>query len=117
MSQVTTSISSASALFGDGLNSFLISLMPSESRGHSQEKESLAQLVALVRDLRSPDLTSPDFTSPDLGSLVAAACCCRAGFPLGTGTFSTSLFSETCCTCRCLAVKAAAMVERRSCSR
>ena len=56
------------ALLGDGLNSFLISLMPSESRGHSQEKESLAQLVALVRDL-----TSPDLTSPDLGSLVAAA--------------------------------------------
>ena len=37
------------ALLGELLNSFLMSLRPSERRGHSQEKELFAQLPALIR--------------------------------------------------------------------
>src|SRR4029079_18256297 len=86
-----------------GLNSLLSSLMLSESRGHSQENEFLAQFAALMR------------------------AACLTGLATGTGTFSNSdsgdpgcaVRSETCCTswvcgagggsgC-CLAISAAAM--------
>src|SRR5467141_3531119 len=88
------------ALLDGEPNSFLISLMPSEIRGQSQENEPFAQLVARMR-----------------GRASIGTACCFAGLATGTGTFSVSLFSETCCTCCCLAVNAAAIVLRRSLSR
>src|ERR1700730_1203233 len=88
------------ALACDAPNSFLISLMPSESRGHSQENESLAHCVAFARARKS-----------------LAAACCFTGLSRGTGTFSVSLLKAACCTCCCFAANAAAMVERRSWSR
>ena len=66
----------------DAPNSFLISLMPPESRGHSQENESLAHWAALARARKS-----------------LAAACCFTGLTRGTGTFSVSLLRAACCTC------------------
>ena len=93
------------------LKSFLMSLMLSESRGHSQEKESLAQLVALVRDLSVARPHSPSARSwrrPLLPCRISPGH--RDLFAFG---FQRGLLQHCCC----LAVKAAAMVERRSWSR
>src|SRR4051795_10041982 len=81
------------ALFGGGApNSFFKSSMLCDNRGHSQEKAFLAQFEALMR------------------------AACLTGLATGTGTFSVSVRSATCCTLccdscwrACLAVKAAAM--------
>src|SRR5258707_13599005 len=88
------------ALLADELNSFFKPSIPSESRGHSQENELLAQLAALMR------------------------AACLTGLATGTGTFSVSLRSDacstpccTCCCCCCLAANAAVMVLRRWFSR
>src|SRR4051812_8931032 len=67
---------------GVWLNIFFSPLMPSESRGQSQENELLAQLAARMR------------------------AACLTGLATGTGTLSTSARadpgsdrSDTCCTC------------------
>src|ERR1700694_5244793 len=85
-------------------NSFFRSLMPSESRGQSQEKEPGAQFIVFARDLKS---------------FAAAARLLGAAAGTGTGTGTFSFPREVCCTgcCCCFAVNAAAMVLRRSRSR
>src|SRR5258708_21253299 len=73
-------------------SAFFRSLIPSDSRGQSQENESFAQLVAFMRDLIS-------FAAA--GRLFGASA--------GRGTFS--LVREACCSCCCcFAVNAAAML-------
>ena len=65
-------------LLGVGLNSFLRSLRPSDSRGHSQENELLAQLPPFGRARGS-----------------APTACWTFGRSTGTGTRSTSVRSAT----------------------
>src|SRR2546421_5690811 len=87
-----------SGFLGGGPNSaFFNSLMLSESRGHSQEKECCAQFAVLVRDLKS----------------VAAAD--ALGFSRGNGVFSVSVRKVACCSCSCccFAANSAAAVLRR----
>src|SRR5882757_6073421 len=82
-------------------NSFFRSLIPSESRGHSQENESFVQFAVFGRDLKS-----------------AAGACGLLEFPGGGEVLSVlreafSLEREACCNCSCFAVNAAAMELRR----
>src|ERR1700728_2444357 len=74
-------------------SAFFRSLMPSESRGQSQEKECCAQLAALRR------LMSP----------AGAAACGLPMLPVTGGAFSVSFFREACLSCCCLVANAAAM--------
>ena len=67
---------------GDELNSFFRSLIPSESRGHSQENEPGVQFDVFARNLKS-------FTAA--ARLLGAA----------TGTGTLSLLKEVCCIGGC----------------
>src|ERR1700737_5156739 len=62
-------------------NSFFKSLMPSESRGQSQENECFAQFATFVR-----------------GRISFTAACGLLGASTGRGTFS---FKEACCSSCC----------------
>jgi hypothetical protein len=84
------------ALLEDEPNSaFFRSLMLSESRGHSHEKECSAQSVVFIR------------------LMSVAAVCGLPVLPVVRDVFSFSFFRETCCNCCCFAANAAAMLLRR----